>query len=397
MSSLLFTVGNLPRIAFGVGRFGELPDLVAEFGGHVLLVTGGRSLREGAHWQGLVAGLALRGIRFGVLAVEDEPSPALVDAAVERWRAAGIDVVVGIGGGSAIDAAKAIAALLATGDSVMEHLEDVGRGRPYQGEPLPFIAVPTTAGTGAEATRNAVLSVRGADGYKKSFRHERMVARVALVDPELLAGCPRPLMAAQGMDAFTQLLESLVSRRANPFTDALAKSGLEAVAGGFWAALDGDGSVAERGREGMAYGALLSGITLAQAGLGSVHGLAQPFGCFFPIPHGVACGTLLAAATAVNIAALRERVPESHALGKYAWAGRLLSGRSAMADAEACDALVAALDDWTARLQLPALADYGVAGADLPRIVAGARGNSMRTNPVDLTDDEIAAIVRARL
>jgi alcohol dehydrogenase class IV len=219
------------------------------------------------------------------------------------------------------------------------------------------------------------------------------VARVALVDPVLLAGCPRPLMAAQGMDAFTQLLESLVSRRANPFTDALAKSGLEAVVGGFWAALDGD----EVGYEGMAYGALLSGITLAQAGLGSVHGLAQPFGCFFPMPHGIACGTVLAAATAVNIDALRERNPRAPALGKYAWAGRLLSGRPGMADGEACDALVAGLEEWTARLRLPGLAHYGVAEADLPRIVANARGNSMRTNPVDLTDDEIAAIVRARL
>lgn len=397
MTPLLFTVGNLPRIVFGAGRFGELPDLVAEFGCRVLLVTGGRSLRKGRRWEALLDALAMRGIRWDVLAVEEEPSPALVDEAVDRWHGDGIEVVVGIGGGSAIDAAKAIAALLATGDSVMEHLEDVGRGRPYQGEPLPFIAVPTTAGTGAEATKNAVLSVRGEGGYKKSFRHDAMVARVALVDPELLAGCPRPLMAAQGMDAFTQLLESLVSRRASPFTDALAKSGLEAVAAGFWAALDGDESAAAGGHEAMAYGALVSGITLAQAGLGSVHGLAQPFGSIFPIPHGIACGTVLAAATEVNVAALRRRNRESPALGKYAWAGRLLSGCPGMADGEACDALVAALHDWTARLRLPPLAHYGVKEADLPLIVAGARGNSMRTNPVDLTDEEIAAIVRARL
>ncbi len=392
-----FTIGNLPRIVFGEGRLSELPDLVSGYGNHVLLVTGGKSFRSGSRWEELKRGLAEKGVRFESVAVAGEPSPRQIDDLVaEAGR--DIDIVVGIGGGSVLDAAKAIAALLPRRNSVFDHLEDVGRGLPYEGAPLPLVAVPTTAGTGSEATKNAVLSERGAEGFKKSFRHDSMVPRVALVDPALLTGCPRELMAAQGMDAFTQLIESYVSKRANPVTDALAWSGLEAVAGGFFNALQGgEGEAARSGRAAMAYGALISGITLAQVGLGSVHGLAQPFGSLFPIPHGVACGTVLAAATEVNVHALEARDPEHPALEKYAAVGRLLSGEDVGDVRSACRRLVETLDEWTQRLELPRLSAYGVREADIARIVAASRGNSMKSNPVNLTDEEIAAIVRKRL
>jgi alcohol dehydrogenase len=272
-----FGVARLPRIVFGAGRLKELPAVVAGYGAHALLVTGNKSLRASKSWSLIADGLRAAGMTFESIAVEGEPSTALVDNAVAEFRQKGVDVVVGIGGGSALDAAKAIAGLLAPGNSVLDHLEGVGRDIPYKGPATPFIAVPTTAGTGSEATKNAVLSVQGENGYKKSFRDDKLVAQVALMDPELLATCPPEVIAANGMDAFTQLLESYVSLNASPFTDALAWSGMEAVRDGFFAAYDGgDSEYARHGRAAMAYGSLLSGIALAQAGLGSVHGLASP-------------------------------------------------------------------------------------------------------------------------
>jgi len=280
--------------------------------------------------------------------------------------------------------------------SVLNFLEGVGSGH-YTGPALPYIAVPTTAGTGSEATKNAVLSVQGAEGFKKSFRHEQLVARVAILDPQLLATCPQALIAANGMDAFTQLLESYVSRAANPFTDALALSGLEAFRDGFWAAWAPAHPEAAAGRTRLTYAALLSGITLAQAGLGSVHGLASPLGAYFPIPHGVVCGTLVAEATAVNIRALRERAPGAVALARYARVAELLSGHPYPDGDSAREALVGLLRGWLERLELPRLGRYGMTLRDLDRVVANCRGGSMRTNPLVLQDDELRALLQARL
>lgn len=391
-----FNVAPLPQIRFGGGRLAELPDVTRAWGCRVLLITGARAFRATPAWQTLTEALA--DCHLHDMVVDGEPSPQLVDAAVARFRDANIDVVVGIGGGSVLDAAKAIAGLLPFGNSVLDHLEGVGRGLPYTGPALPFIAVPTTAGTGSEATRNAVLSVQGEQGYKKSFRHDTLVPRVALVDPELLHSCPPARIAANGMDALTQLLESFVSTRASPFTDALARDALQRVARGFEAAWrGGDSEDAARGREAMAYGALISGITLAQAGLGSVHGLASPLGAYFPIPHGEACGTLVAAATHANIRLLHTREPDSIALHKYAEAGRILSGQHGLSDEEAQDALVAKLHAWTEMMDIPRLGNFGITEQDIPRIVADSRGNSMQTNPIVMTDDEIAQLVRSRL
>jgi alcohol dehydrogenase len=393
-------------------------------------------------------------VSVAVESVSGEPSPALVDEIVARHRAARpgaarpgdarpgdarpgdarpggtsgsgatpISVVVGIGGGSVLDTAKAVAGLLIPGNSVMDHLEGIGPELPYRGPSVPFVAVPTTAGTGSEATKNAVLSVRGAGGFKKSFRDESLVARVAIVDPDLLAACPPELIAANGMDALTQLLESYVSVKANPFTDALALSGLACVRDGLVAwfeAAAGRGVAAQRSvaapaaaiakapaaaaapapapaRERMAYAALCSGICLAQAGLGAVHGLASPLGAQYPIPHGVACGATLVAATRANIAALVARDPGSVALSRYAAAGWILSGVAGADDREAREALLVALETLTIRLAVPRLSAYGITEASIPALVADSRGSSMKTNPITLTDDEIAAILRESL
>jgi len=395
-----FSIARLPRIVFGDGVSDDIAGEARALGRRALVVTGRRSFRESPGWTAFENGCRAAGLEIETMAVEDEPSPEAVDDAVARFRNGGIEVVVGVGGGSALDAAKAIAGLLVPGNSVMDHLEGVGRGVPYEGPAVPFIAVPTTAGTGSEATRNAVLSRRGPKGFKKSFRDERLVARVAIVDPALLAGCPADRMAANGMDALTQLLESHVSPRANAMTDALAWSGMRAFRAGFFDAWEGAGRAdakAAAGRAAAAYASLVSGVTLAQTGLGAVHGLASPLGAFFPVPHGVVCGTLLAAATEVNIRALRRRDPENPALAKYAAAGRLLSGGDEPAAERALDRLVETLAAWVERLRIPRLGAFGMTTADVPRVVAASGGASMKTNPVVLGDDEIADILERRL
>ena len=374
----------------------QLPGLAARYGKHVLLVTGRSAIRDAPIWTELLRGLEAHGITWLDVKVETEPSPYLVDKEVARLQDCAIDVVVGIGGGSALDAAKAIAGLLRPGNSVMDHLEGVGPERPYSGPATPFIAVPTTAGTGSEATKNAVLSLHGEHGFKKSFRDESLIAEYAVIDPDLLASCPAPVIAANGMDALTQLLESFVSTKANPFTDALALDGLRITRDSLlvWYR---QGAAATDARSGMAYAALLSGITLAQVGLGSVHGPAAPLGAFFPIPHGVACGTLVAAATKINIQALKQRTPASIALRKYAQLGRLLGNDETLGDLAAHDTLIEILNKWTWEMDLPRLNHYGISVDDLSRIVTNSRGSSMKTNPILLTDDEIESVLRMRL
>lgn len=392
-----FSISRLPRISYGAGRINEVPALAASYGKTALLVTGKQSFCHTPRWSAFTKALNAKGVRWFHVTVSGEPSPKLVDEVVAKFRAEAIDVVIAIGGGSVLDAAKAIAGLLPHGNSVMDHLEGVGKNVPYRGPSTPFIAVPTTAGTGSEATKNAVLSVQGPEGFKKSFRDECLIPEYAVIDPDLLASCPPELVAADGMDAFTQLLESYVSLKANPFIDALAWSGMCAVKEGFFAAWGGREPEASAGRGAMAYAALLSGITLAQVGLGSVHGLASPLGAYFPIPHGVVCGTLVAAATAVNIQALRAREPNHPALAKYAQVGRLLSDRHDLDDDGARNALIEILADWSERLQLPRLQCYGIGEADFTLIIANSRGSSMQTNPIVLTDDEIREILLQRL
>ena len=389
-----FLFSSTPHIHFGSGKRSILSELVAGFGKKMLLVTGDSSFDSSDRcqqlWQELSRNFDIRRVK-----VSGEPSPQLVDEAVAEHHDFSADCVVALGGGSAVDAGKAIAGLLAGGESVMEYLEGVGKGREYIGPSTPFIAIPTTAGTGGETSKNAVLSVVGDLGFKKSFRHESLVARHIILDPELTLGCPAGLTAACGMDALTQLLESYVSIAANPMTDALAISGLERVRDSLVTAVeDGDDIDA---RAGMLYASSLSGLTLANAGLGSVHGLASPLGAYFPIPHGVVCGTLLFEATQINIVAMYERAPDHPSLEKYADVGRLFTGQESLDPYAAREALLGILQAWSGRLEMPRLSQFGISEEDIDRIVSGSRGNSMQTNPVRLTDQEIAEVVRRRL
>ena len=391
-----FSIARFPRIEFGAGTIARLPGIAASFGKRALLVTGASSFQQSPRWDTLRQGLQQAGIDWELTTVSGEPSPALVDDAVEQFRDLQPDIVIAIGGGSVLDAGKAIAGLLRTGDSVMDYLEGVGLEKPYTGPAVPFIATPTTAGTGSEATKNAVLSIQGDRGFKKSFRDERLVPEYAVVDPDLLSTCPPAQIAANGMDALTQLMESYVSTRASRMTAAMALDGIRVARDSLMPLYENPAGASDA-RAGMSYAALLSGITLAQTGLGSVHGLASPLGAFFPIPHGVVCGTLVAAATRVNIEALREREPENPALDKYARLACLLCNTRFSDAQKAYVALIDLLETWVLQLDIPRLGRFGVKENDFARIVANSRGSSMKTNPVVLTDGEVTAILQQRL
>ncbi len=375
-----FEFATATRIIFGEGTAATLPELVRSFGARPFVVTGSSS--ERAAW--LVSALSAE-----VFPVPGEPTVDLIRDGARRVRQAACDVVVALGGGSAIDAGKAIACIATNGGEPLEFLEVVGRGRAIDAAPLPFIAVPTTAGTGSEVTRNAVLaSVE--HGVKASLRSPMMLPRVALVDPELTYGLPPAITASTGLDALTQLIEPYVSARANPLTDALCVEGIGRAAGALGRVYR-DGMDREARRD-MSLASLLGGLALANAGLGVVHGFAAPLGGSWNAPHGALCAALLPYGMAANIAALRARTPLHPSLERYAVIARLLTGRK---EATAEDGV-----EWVralcADLHVPALRTWGIAQSDLPAVVEkAARASSMQTNPLPLTSKELLAVVSA--
>ncbi|MBF0517284.1 MAG: iron-containing alcohol dehydrogenase [Nitrospirae bacterium] len=389
-----FNFAKTPAIYFGTGVFNKLPTLVSRLGKTVLLVTGGASLQKSGRLDKLCSALTTEGIKSYVFQISGEPSPEIVDAAVSGHRAFCIDAVVGIGGGSAIDGAKAISAMLPLGEGVFNYLEGVGSAQLHNGSKLPFIAVPTTAGTGSEATKNAVLSRIGSHGFKKSLRHDNFVPDIALIDPELTLSCPQDVAAACAMDAFTQLMESYVSVKASPMTDSLAFGALRLAVENLEASC-APGAVDIAARSAMAYAATMSGITLANAGLGVVHGLASSVGAAAAIPHGVVCGTLVAAATSANIRALR--ASGSAAIQKYAEIGSLITGEKLTGKKElttALNALLERLSCWSQTLNMPRLSNFGVKQEHMEAI-AGVTSN--KESPVRLSRDEIKSILAERL
>ncbi len=394
MAELNFTFSRIPRIEFGAGKLERLPELARPFGSGCLLITGGSSLERSGNLGKITRLLERDGFSFDLESVTGEPSPDLVDEISERHRGKGKDFVLAAGGGSVIDAGKAVAAMLTRGNSVLDHMEKLSDSVPHPGTTLPLIAVPTTAGTGSEATKNAVLSRTGNNGFKSSVRHENFIPRVALVDPELTLGSPPEVSASCGMDAFTQLLEAYVSTGSSPMTDALALDGMRKMRGNLIPACGG-GSRDISVRCAVSYGALISGIVLANAGLGVVHGMAAAIGGLFPVPHGVFCGSVLASATAMNITRLKETAADDPALEKYASVGRMLGRLPEETPVkQACAFLVEELKAWTEKLALPRLGAYGVREKDIGPIVALS---GIKNNPVPLDDKDLAEIIGSRL
>jgi alcohol dehydrogenase class IV len=391
-----FSITRIPELVFGEGRLFDLPAILQRKGVRsVALITGGSSFRKTEAWDRLCGDLAAAGITRLDFSVSGEPSPDIVDAITAklrhgRPRAAG---VVALGGGSVIDAAKAVSAMLTMEGPTADYLESVGTKTP-SGTRMPLFAVPTTSGTGSEATKNAVLSRVGEGGFKKSLRHDNLVPDVALIDPLLTLSCPREITAASGLDAITQLLEAYTSVRSTPFTDALALGALE-TAGRAFPRVCRDGSDKDA-RAGMSYAAYISGICLAHAGLGVVHGIASPLGGMFPVPHGVVCGTLVAEATRYTLArAMKIDDPSKNSvLRRYARAGIALSGRDADSDNGNAALLVTTLEKYIRETSLPTLGDFGLTREDARRV---AEKTEAKNHPIPLTVDDIFAIIEGRL
>jgi alcohol dehydrogenase class IV len=373
-------------IVFGEGKLREVGPIAAALGSRALVVSGSSGRAES-----LVGLLQASGIATAELRVAGEPTTTLVEQGVEHAHGERCDLVVALGGGSVIDAGKAIAALLTNRGALRDYLEVVGSGRPITERSAPLVAIPTTAGTGAEVTRNAVLMAEDAR-VKVSLRSPLMLPTVALVDPELTYTLPPAVTASTGLDAMAQCVEPFVTPHANPLTDAVAREGMRRAAGALRRAFQDGGDV--DARRDMAVASLCGGLALANAKLGAVHGFAAPLGGMFPVPHGVACARLLPPVVDVNVRALRARAPASPALARYDEVARILTGDSS---ARAADG-VAWLRELARELSVPALSAYGVAAADIPRVVEEARrASSMQGNPIALTDEELAEVLRGAM
>lgn len=380
-----FEFATANRILFGAGTLREAPAIVAAWGKRALLVTGKTPSRA----ERLAVALRAAGVAVEGFAVPGEPTVPVVCEGIALARATGAEAIVAFGGGSALDAGKAIAALAPNPCDLLDYLEVVGKGNPLPGPGLPCLAIPTTAGTGTEATRNAVIA-SPEHRVKASIRGPHVLPRVALVDPELTYGLPPSITAATGMDALTQLIEPFVSPRANPMTEALCREGMVRVARSLRRAFrDGSDAVA---REDMALASLFGGIALANAGLGAVHGFAAPVGGMFEAPHGSVCAALLASVTRANVAALRARAPDSPALARYREVARILTGRSEASEEDGA----AWLGELCRELGIPALSAWGVAAKDFGEVARkAAASSSMKGNPVALGQEELVRILEA--
>jgi alcohol dehydrogenase class IV len=392
LNGVAFELAAPARIVFRAGALRELGALANELGGHALVVTG----RSTARAAPVVELLAAAGVRSTLFSVVGEPTVDVARAGVVAGLAGSCDLVIAFGGGSALDAGKAIAVLLGNGGDPLDYLEVVGRGQPLVRASVPMIAIPTTAGTGSEVTKNAVLA-SPAHGVKASLRSPLMLPRVALVDPDLLARLPAPVVASSGLDALSQLIEPFLSARANPLTDGLAREGIRRSAASlrpaFEAARAGR-ALAPADREALALASLFGGLCLANAGLGAVHGFAAPLGGMFEAPHGAVCAALLPAVLRVNARALAARAPDAPALTRL----RELAGLVTTRDGATIEDGIAWIADLVRALEIPGLARHGLTTARVPELVAKARvASSMKANPLALTDDELTEIAVASL
>jgi alcohol dehydrogenase class IV len=386
-----FQFAALPGIFFGPGTISGLPGHIRKYGKSVLLITGKRSFTGSDRCKSLMLLLKEQKIDFDIYSIPGEPSPLMINEAVGKYSNKNHSVVVAIGGGSVMDAGKAISAMMPLKTEVKEYLEGVGT-KDHPGVKVPFIAVPTTSGTGSEATRNAVISVVGKDGFKKSLRHDNFVPDIAIVDPELTLSCPPDLTAASGMDCFTQLVEAYLSDKSNDYTDVLSLRAIARLASSLKIAFE-DGSDIEA-RTGMSFAALTSGICLANAGLGTVHGFASSLGALYNIPHGVVCGTLMAPANEINVRELRKTGTNLTALAKYATLGKIFNLDISKSDDYSTDYFIEVLYNLTDDLKLPGFEMYGVKGSEIERIVDMTDN---KNNPVKLNPENLKEIILKRI
>ncbi len=382
-----FQFSRLPKIYFKTGGIADLTFIARQYGRHIVLVTGKSSFKSSRLAGTLLDDFKKKSIEYNVYMVSEEPSPDSIDDAVRSFKNKDIDLVIGIGGGSVIDAGKAISAMMYRSESVAEFLEGVGT-KEHPGTKLPYIAIPTTSGTGSEATKNAVISRIGKDGFKRSLRHDNFVPDVALVDPELTLSCPANITAASGMDCFTQLTEAYLSVKSNEYTDALAFEGLKAIKNSLTRAYENGNDI--DARTGMSFAALTSGICLANAGLGVVHGFASSIGGMFNIPHGLICGTLMAKSNEVNIRELRQTGNSQLALIKYSNLGKLFLNEVKKSDDFYIDGFISFLHQLSNELGLKELANFGFGKKEIELICLKTE---IKNNPVRLVPENLNEII----
>jgi len=383
---LRFDFSTATQVVFGAGTLGQVPGLVAPLGRRVVLIHGAQGTRA----QPLLSRLGEAGLETRAFSIAHEPKVDDVEALALAARSFGAEAVIGFGGGSVLDTAKAVAVLLNNKAPIRDYLEVVGKGQPFEAPAAPMLAIPTTSGTGAEVTRNAVLGVPE-HGVKVSMRGPQLMPRIAVVDPELTLSLPAKITAATGMDALCQLIEAYVCLRANPMTDALCQGGIPRAAHSLPLACENPEDLTARSD--LALAALWSGMALANAGLGAVHGLAGPLGGLCPsASHGALCGALLGPITRVNVQALRQRLPDSPALGRYAEVARWLTRRI---DACAEDAATW-LEHFSVTLGIPRLPALGVLPSHYPEAISrGLKASSMRGNPISLEPAELETALRS--
>lgn len=378
-----FEFATAQRIIFGTGKAATIPALAKEIGQRALVIMG----RSNPAAQKLVTEWQAQGFVAGILVISGEPAIHDIVQATTAARDADCDMLIAIGGGSVIDTGKAIAALLTNPGDPLDYLEVVGRGQPLTNASAPLIAAPTTAGSGAEVTRNAVLAVPEKQ-VKVSLRSPTMLPRIALVDPELTYSMPPAVTASTGLDALSQCIEPFVSNQANPLTDGIAREGITAAAHSLLRAYR-DGSDSEA-RAGMALASLCGGLALANAKLGAVHGFAGVLGGMYPIPHGVICARLLPYVIATNVAAITARAPDSTYRTRFDQVAQLLTGE---ANATAHDG-VRWIQELCDELDIPALSAFGVTPSDFDQIIAKSKvASSMKGNPIPLSDLELRQIL----
>lgn len=382
-----FEFATATRIVFGPGTVGDLAPAAKSFGVRALLVSGKSSQRI----MRVIEQLGQGGVSVSEFRVTGEPTVEVIELGLDQARAEHCDLVISAGGGSVIDSGKAIACLISNPGEIYDYLEVVGAGKPITHPSAPFIAVPTTAGTGSEVTKNAVITVTD-QRVKVSLRSPGLLPRLAIVDPELAYSLPPEITASSGLDALTQLIEPFLSNASNPITDSICREGMRCVSRSLRQAYEhGDDPSA---REEMAIASLFGGMALANAKLGAVHGFAGPIGGMFPAPHGAVCARLLPLVVEVNLSAMRKRADQGSALDRFIEMSRLLTGNP---DAHAEDG-IKWLRELCQALKVPPLATYGVTKSDLPEIVAQAKkASSMKGNPVELTEDELVRIMELAL
>ena len=382
-----FEFATAAQIIFGAGTLKQVGTLASGFGTRALIVTGHTPGRAAALLNMLDAAC----VAYRVATVSEEPTVETVRRGLEIARNSQCDFVIGFGGGSAIDAGKAVAALMTNGGDPLDYLEVIGKGRAIAQLSAPYLAIPTTAGPGAEVTRNAVLkSVE--HHVKVSMRSPLMLPRVALIDPELTYTLPPSVTASTGLDALTQVIEPFVSSAPNPLTDAICREGMTRAARSLLQAYRHGGD--PQAREDMALASLCGGLALANAKLGAVHGFAGPAGGMFPAPHGAVCARLLPVVMAANVNALQERAPDHPALRRYDEVARILTGKPSATSGDG----VVWIQELCQALAIPALSVYGMTAADIPNVAEkAAQASSMKGNPIVLTMDEMQEILRQAL